>query len=206
MRVKEIADLFDAAEVLHSRKLPRGPKLAIVTAAGAPGVIAADALIDLGGELAVLSDESMQRLNQCLPPFWSKGNPVDLRGNADAARYRTAINVCLGDPGVDGVLVIYVPLDDVPPDEVARVVIDTARETGKPIVTAWMGGEKIRRAMKTLRQNNIPSYESPEKAVRAYANMYRYERNLKLLYETPAELPVHEASQEDLKDFTKRLW
>ncbi|HUL36350.1 MAG TPA: bifunctional acetate--CoA ligase family protein/GNAT family N-acetyltransferase [Thermodesulfobacteriota bacterium] len=206
VRVKEIADLFDAAEILDSRKLPRGPKLAIVTAAGGPGVMATDALIDLGGELAGLSDESMQRLNQLLPTFWSKGNPIDVLGDADAGRYAGAIDVCLGDPGIDGVLVIYVPMDTAPPDEVARAVIDNAKEAWKPIITAWMGAKEVRAAMEKFAQNNIPSYETPEEAVRAYVNMYRYRRNLELLYETPAELAVHEAPpKEHLKELIKRV-
>jgi acetyltransferase len=205
VRVKEIADLFDAAEILDSRKFFRGPKLAIVTAAGGPGVMATDALIELGGELARLSDESTQQLNHALPPFWSKGNPIDVLGDADAARYTRAINICLGDSGIDGVLVIYVPMDIAPPDEVARAVIDTAKETWKPIITAWMGGEKVRASMETLAQNNIPHYETPEEAVRAYVNMYRYKRNLELLYETPAESPDQETAYEDLKDFINRI-
>ena len=205
VRVKEIADLFDAAEVLDSRHLPGGPKLAIVTAAGGPGVMATDALIDVGGELARLSGESMEQLNQFLPPFWSKGNPIDVLGDADAARYGRAINICLGDSGIDGVLVIYVPSDTAPADEVARAVIDNAKEAWKPIITAWMGAEKVRGAREMLTQNDLPCYETPEEAVRAYVNMYRYKRNLALLYETPAELPVHEAPLKDhLKELIKR--
>ncbi|MFZ7110161.1 MAG: GNAT family N-acetyltransferase [Desulfatiglandales bacterium] len=206
VRVKEIADLFDTAEVLDFRNLPRGHRLAIVTAAGGPGVMAADTLIDQGGELARLSEESMERLNGFLPPLWSKGNPLDVLGDADAARYGRAIQTCLNDPGTDGVLVIYVPMDTAPPDEVAAAVIDIAKKTRKPIVTAWMGGEHVRGAREMLTQNGIPSYGTPEKAVRAYANMYRYKRNRSLLYETPAELPVHEApGKEHLKELVGRV-
>ena len=205
VRVKEIADLFDAAEILDSRKLPLGPKLAIVTAAGGPGVMATDALIDLGGELARLSDESMERLNQGLPPFWSKGNPIDVLGDANVDRYAMAINICLDDAGIDGVLVIYVPGDIALPDEVARAVIDVAGKTWKPIITAWMGAKEVRAAMETFAQHNIPSYGTPEEAARAYVNMYRYRRNLHLLYETPAELSAQEAPHQDLKDFFERI-
>ena len=205
VRVKEIADLFDAAEVLNSRKLPRGPKLAIVTAAGGPGVMAADALIDLGGELATLSNKSVQQLNQLLPPFWSKGNPIDVLGDADTAGYAGAIDVCLDDSGIDGVLVICVPMNTASSDRVARIVIDNAKKTWKPIITVWMGAKEIRAAQEMLAQKDIPNYDTPEEAVRAYINMYRYKRNLKLLYETPAELPVQEAHREDQQDFLKRI-
>ena len=205
VRVKEIADLFDAAEILATQKLPKGPKLAIVTAAGGPGVMATDALIDLGGELAKLSDESMEKLNQFLPFFWSKGNPIDVLGDADADRYARAVSICLDDDGIDGVLAIYVPMDTAPPDEVARAVVDCAKRAWKPIVTAWMGARTGRAAMETLAQNNIPSYETPEGAIRAYVNMHRYKRNLELLYETPAELPGQETPEEDLEDFVQRI-
>jgi acetyltransferase len=205
VRVREIADLFDAAEILESRKLPKGAKLAIVTAAGGPGVMATDALIDLGGELARLSDESMQQLNDVLPPFWSKGNPVDVLGDADAARYARAIDVCLADSGVDGVLVICVPTNTAPPDEVAQAVIDSAKKAWKPIVTAWMGAQEVRAGREMLTQHDIPTYENPEEAVRAYVNMYRYRRNLELLYEAPADLPAQETPREELKDFIKRI-
>jgi acetyltransferase len=197
MRVKEIADLFDAAEVLHSQKLPQGPRLAIVTAAGGPGVMATDALIDFGGELATLSDESLQQLNQCLPSFWSKSNPIDVLGDANAARFGMATKICVSDPGVDGILVIYVPSETAPPDEVAQIVFDNAKETVKPIITAWLGAKGVRPAMEMLDRNRIPTYETPEEAVKAYVNMYKYKRNLELLYETPSELPVLETPRKD---------
>lgn len=205
VRVKEISDLFNVAEILDSRKLPKGPRLAIVTAAGGPGVMATDALVDNGGKLAKLSDESMKQLNEVLPPFWSKGNPIDVLGDADAARYGKAIKICLDDSEVDGVLVIYVPMDIAPPDEVARAVIDNAKDMWKPVIAAWMGGQKVRSAMEAFAQNNIPSYETPEEAVKAYTSMYWYERSLELLYETPADLPVQEMFQEDLKDFIQKI-
>ena len=205
VRVKEISDLFNVAEILDSRKLPKGPRLAIVTAAGGPGVMATDALVDNGGKLAKLSDKSMEQLNQVLPPFWSKGNPIDVLGDADAARYGKAIKICLDDSEVDGVLVIYVPMDIAPPDEVARAVIDNAKDMWKPVIAAWMGGQKVRSAMEAFAQNNIPSYETPEEAVKAYASMYWYERSLELLYETPADLPVQEMFQEDQKDFIQKI-
>lgn len=191
VRVREIADLFDAAKVLDSRKLPKRPRLSIVTAAGGPGVMATDALIDLGGELAVLSKETLEDLNSFLPPHWSKGNPVDVLGDADTDRYVKAINVCLKDAGVDGILVIYVPMNTAPPEKVSRGLAKIAKESWKPIITAWMGGRYIRRAREMLIRNNIPTYETPEEAVRTYVNMFRYKRNLELLYETPAELPEH---------------
>lgn len=205
VRVRDIEDLFDAAEVLDSRKLPGGPRLAIVTAAGGPGVMATDALIDLGGELARLSPETIGKLNNALPPHWSKGNPVDVLGDADTARYVTAMDACLADSGVDGVLVIYVPMSIAGSEDVARAVIDSAKKSWKPIITAWMGGRQVRNAREMLVQNNIPTYETPEEAVRTYVNMFKYKRNLGLLYETPSELPEHKAPQKTLlKELIKK--
>jgi acetyltransferase len=195
VRVREIADLFDAAAVLDSRRLPLGPRLAIVTVAGGLGVMATDSLIDLGGELAELSPKTIETLNRALPPHWSKGNPVDVFGDTDTdtARYVKAMGACLEDPGVDGLLVIYVPMKAAGPEDVARAVIDSATKTGKPIIATWMGGRQVRNAREMLIQNNIPTYETPEQAVRTYVNMFRYRRNLELLYETPSELPEQKA-------------
>jgi acetyltransferase len=195
-RVRETVDLFDAAQVLDSRRLPRGPKLAIVAAAGAQSLMAANALMNLGGEAATLSENSIERLNQHLPPRWSKGHPVNLRQDTDAAAYGTATETCLDDDGVDGVLVIYVPAD-APPIDVARTVIERAKESEKPTITAWMGGSELRETREVFTQNSIPTYHTPEQAVRTYATMYRYKRNLELLYETPAELSVQEAPRKE---------
>jgi acetyl coenzyme A synthetase (ADP forming)-like protein len=200
VRVREIADLFDAAEVLHSKALPRGPRLAVVTDAGGPGVMATDALIDHGGELARLSEESIEEMNGFLPPYWSKANPVDILGDADVETYVKSIDACFRDPGVDGVLVIYVPQESAPSDDVAREVVRLSGGTWKPVTTSWMGGKEVEKARRIFLENNLSTYETPEEAVRTYLTMYRYRRNLDALYETPAELPVREPSdKQELK-------
>jgi acetyltransferase len=197
VRVKEIAELFDAAEVLDSKRLPAGPRLAMVTAAGGPGVIATDALIDLGGELARLSDESMNQLNAFLPPYWSKANPVDVLGDATIDRFTKAFSICLGDPMVDGMLVIYVPMDSAPSTQLAQAVVDSARNASKPVITTWMGANKVEEGRGIFVENNIPTYDTPEEAVRTYMNMCTYKRHLDKLYETPDELPAHKAPSKD---------
>jgi len=193
VRVKEVADLFNAAAVLDSRHLPKGPRLAIVTNAGGPGVMATDTLIESGGKLAKFSDESLKALDSVLPSFWSKGNPLDVLGDADVERYVNAVNVCLTDPEVDGILVIYTPQGAAKPDELAKTVTEIAKKAENPIITAWIGGVDIQEARKIFLQDNIPTYETPEDAVKTYLFMYSYGKNLKLLYETPAELPVDQA-------------
>ena len=107
VRVEEIADLFNAAEVLGTQPLPRGPNLAIITNAGGPGVMATDALIAKGGKLAKLSQKTLDALNGVLPPFWSRGNPIDVLGDAQADRYKTAVEACLNDENIDGILIIF---------------------------------------------------------------------------------------------------
>ncbi|MCX5798779.1 MAG: CoA-binding protein, partial [Proteobacteria bacterium] len=133
IRVKEFAGLFNTAEVLDSKYLPKGRKLAIITNTGGFGVMATDALIDLGGELAKLSEKSIKELNSFLPPFWSKGNPVDVLGDADEKGYIQAIKVCLSDNEVDGILVIYAPQEILKPDKLANSIVEIAKQAWKPI-------------------------------------------------------------------------
>ena len=206
VRVGEVAGLFNAARVLDSERLPRGPRLAIVTDAGGPGVMATDALIDLGGELASLSDESIKEIDTCSPPHWSKANPVDVLGDADIARYVKSLDTCLRDPMVDGVLVIYVPQASAPSDELAAEVARLANRTWKPVITSWMGAKEVEKGRRILVENNLPTYETPEEAVRTYLTMYKYRRNLDHLYETPAEHPVHEPpDKEQLKTTIREM-
>jgi acetyltransferase len=203
VRVGEIAELFDAAEVLDSGRLPRGPRLAIITNAGGPGVLATDALIDLGGELATLSDDSIKEISTFLPPYWSKANPIDVLGDARVDSYAKALNICLRDSMTHGVLIIYAPLESAPSDQVATTVVETAKDWFKPVITTWMGAKEVENARKLFIQNNLPTYETPEEAVRAYVNMYKYKRNLDHLYETPAELSLQEPR--DKREIKARL-
>ena len=191
VRVDGIGDLFNCASVLDSRYLPSGPRIAVITNAGGPGVIAADAVVDYGGEVANLSEKTIRTLDSVLPPHWSKGNPVDVIGDADVKRYVEAIKACLNDPNVDGVIVIYTPQGAAEPRELAEAVVDLALERVKPIIAIWMGGgAEIDEARKIFYNNNIPCYQTPEDAIKTYMYMYRYKRSLELLYETPRELSL----------------
>jgi acetyltransferase len=190
VRVDQILDLFNAAQILDSRHLPRGNRLAVITNSGGPGVMAADALIRFGGRLAPLSEVSLKELDACLPGYWSKANPVDILGDADAKRYAKAADICLKDPNVDGLLVINVPEPMGMPEDVARSVVEAAKKTWNPVLAAWIGGDEVATGRKLLLENDIPVYGTPEEAVRTYLHMCEYKRNLELLYETPSELPV----------------
>jgi len=190
VRVDQIGDLFNCASVLDSKRLPSGPRLAIVTNAGGPGVVASDYVTDLGGELAKLSDDSMKTLDEHLPPYWSHGNPVDVLGDADVARYQTAVGTCLADPNVDGLLAICTPQGVTPAADLAAAVVKLTKDRSKPVLTVWMGEKGVIEARRKFSENSIPTYPTPEEAVKTYMYMYRYRRNLDLLYETPEELPV----------------
>ena len=206
VRVKEIEDLFNAAEVLDSKNLPKGPRLAIITNAGGPGVMATDALIEMGGSLAKLPEKSIKALDEVLPGYWSRGNPIDLLGDADTERYIQAINICLESPEVDCLLIIYTPQGAAKPVDLAEKVSQVAKKAYKPLITVWMGGSDAQKARELFFEENIPSYRTPEEAVKTYRYMYLYSRNLELLYETPAELPVDQAPpKNNLKALIRRL-
>ncbi|MFW9832195.1 MAG: GNAT family N-acetyltransferase, partial [Candidatus Thorarchaeota archaeon] len=193
VRVEEISDLFNAAEVLGMQPIPQGPRLAIITNAGGPGVMAADALLARGGKLAKLSDTTIEKLNNLLPPYWSHGNPIDVLGDADAARYRGVMDYCLADDNVDGILIIYTPQAIAAAQAIAQSVVSMCDARGgckKTILTSFMGAEKVNEANHIFTESGYPTYWTPEQAIAAYMYMYQYKRNLELLYETPEELPT----------------
>ncbi len=193
VRVEEIEDLFSMAGVLEMQPLPRGTNLAIITNAGGPGVMAIDALIAKGGKLAKLSKKTLDILNAILPPFWSRGNPIDVLGDARADRYKAAVEACLNDDNIDGILIIFTQQAGSESVEIAKSVVDLVRSKtyqNKTILTSFMGFAAVQEANSILSSNNIPTYSTPEQAIKTYMTMYQYECNVELLYETPEELPV----------------
>jgi len=200
VRVREISDLFNMAGVLDSRHLPRGPRLAIITNAGDVGIMATDTLAELGGELAGLSDGNIDKLDLFLPDQWGRDDPIDIMGDADTRRYIKTVEACLGDEGVDGILVIYTPRAAAQATDVSRALIKMSQKTAKPIIVTWIGGERATEGRRILLQNNVPAYATPEEAVRTYLYMYRYRKNIDLLYETPAEVAL---TDPPLKNYLK---
>jgi len=193
VRVNEIADLFNAAEVLGTQPLPKGPNLAIITNAGGPGVMATDSLIGQGGKLAKLSQKTLDTLNGVLPTFWSHGNPIDVLGDARSERYKAAVECCLNDDNIDGILIIFTQQAVSESVEIAKNIVELVRAKSyqnKTILTSFMGFGAVQEANSILNANNIPTYSTPEQAIRTYMYMYNYSRNIDLLYETPEELPV----------------
>ena len=186
LRVNNIADLFYMAEVLSKQPSPRGPRLTIVTNAGGPGVLATDALITGGGELAELTPETMEAYNAVLPPTWSHNNPVDIIGDASPERYAKALEIAAKDKNSDGMLVILTPQAMTDPTQIAEQLKPLAKQEGKPVLASWMGGVDVAAGEEILNRANIPTFPYPDTAARAFNYMWHYSYNLKGLYETPS--------------------
>jgi acetyltransferase len=185
LRVQSISDVFYMAEALGKQPRPRGPRLTILTNAGGPGVLATDTLIANGGELAALSSETVEALNNLLPPHWSHGNPIDILGDADPSRYAKALDIALRDPNSDGLLVILAPQGMTDPNKVAEGLAPHAKMHGKPLLASWMGGKVVSEGVETLNVAGIPTFSYPDTAARVFDFMWKYTYNLRELYETP---------------------
>jgi acetyltransferase len=190
VRVFNVVSMFACAELLAREKKLHGDRLAIITNAGGPGVMATDHLLARNGTLAKLSPESIEKLNDCLPPVWSHGNPVDVIGDADATRFARALEIVQADSGVDASLVILTPQAMTDPTGTAREVAAVAKKSRKPVLTCWMGGEMVRPGVRTLEEAGVSTYPFPEDAVTAFMALVAYGRNREKLYETPRDVPI----------------
>ena len=188
VRVHNYADFFAVAETLHTGLRTDGPRLAIVTNGGGPGVIAADSLVGKRLPLATLSPATIDRLDGLLPAAWSGVNPVDVLGDAGADRYAGAVSACLADPEVDGVLTIVIPQAMTDPAAIARAVADLADGARKPVLTCWMGDASMRASRELFRSTGVPTYTTPEAAVEAFAATWHYTANQQMLLQVPEPL------------------
>jgi acetyltransferase len=185
LRVHNIADLFYMAEVLGRQPRPKGPRLTILTNAGGPAVLATDSLVNNGGELAEISPESMRSLDEFLPAHWSHNNPIDVLGDADSERYAKALEIASKDPNSDGLLVILTPQGMTDPLQIAEGLKPYSKQTGKPVIASWMGGNSVAAGEAVLNSAGIPTFPFPDTAARAFTYMWKYTYNLRGLYETP---------------------
>ncbi|MDX1375641.1 MAG: bifunctional acetate--CoA ligase family protein/GNAT family N-acetyltransferase [Burkholderiales bacterium] len=188
VRVKTIGQLVAAAHALSSKVHPRGDRLAVITNGGGPGVMAADRAADLGIPLAELSPASIEALKRALPANWSHGNPIDLIGDADAARYDAALGACLADPGIDGVLAILTPQALTPALEVARAVVARAAKSHKPLLTCWMGEAQVGESRALFARHGVPTFRTPDPAIDMFAHVSAFYRNQRILLQTPGPL------------------
>ncbi len=188
LRVLELEELFDAAETVAKCRAPRGDRLAILTNGGGIGILATDALIDRKGHLAELSAETLARLDAVLPAAWSHGNPVDIVGDADEARYGAALEALLKEPGADGILVLNCPTALAAGAKSAAAIAGRAAAAPVPILTSWVGGAAAAEAQRLFAAQGVPSFDTPEDAVRAFMHLVEYRRSQEQLMETPAAL------------------
>ncbi len=191
VRVQTITQLFTAAKALSCGFRPVGNRLAIVTNGGGPGVMATDRASDLGLTMATLSDDTIEYLNQHLPPNWPHSNPVDIIGDAQADRYHHAVKACLEDENVDGVLAILTPQAMTKPLESAQALIELANTHSKPLLTCWMGETQVASSREAFSKAHRPHFRTPEPAVAVFSHLSAYYRNQKLLMQMPGPFSHH---------------
>lgn len=186
LRVGQVSTLFAMAEILAKQSLPQGPRLAIVSNAGGPGVLATDALIEAGGQLAALAEPTREALSVCLPPHWSRANPVDVLGDATPERYAASAKILLDAPECDGLLAILTPQAMTDPTQTAQRLAQQAGGSKKPVIAVWMGGQRVREGIEQLNRSGIPTLPYPDAAAEMFHYMWRRSEDLRALYETPA--------------------
>jgi acetyltransferase len=190
LRVYTLEELFDAAETLGMGCRPTGNRLAVLTNGGGVGVLAADAVVDAGARLAELSASTLAGLDAVLPRTWSHGNPVDMVGDAPGSRYAQALSVLAGDRGLDALLVLHCPTAVASATEAAQAVVDVLHREPKPaLLTSWVGETAVAEARRLFAAQQVPTYATPEQAVRAFMYMVNYRRNQESLMETPPSVP-----------------
>jgi acetyltransferase len=180
LRLDRIGDLFHIADALAKQPRPKGRRLAIVTNAGGPGVLAADALMEGGGQLAQLSEETMKALNEILPPHWSHGNPIDILADATEATFERAVELALKDEGTDGVLALTAPLVAARPQTMASNIAKYAK-LGKPLIASFMGGEDVLAADGIMSRGGIPTFKFPDDAATVFNYMWKFGERLNTL-------------------------
>lgn len=189
IRVNTIAQLFNCAQSLARQARPKGNRLAVVSNADGPGVLATDYLVNNGGALAQLSDLSLNKLNEILPPNWSQKNPVDLLISATPDQFSDATQICINDIGADGILVILTPTVFCDAAETARRLVQLVKKCPKPVLASWMGEIDVKEGREILEKGGIPNYRFPESAVDVFVRMHKYNQDLVALYETVPATP-----------------
>ena len=185
IRVDTVAQLFDCAKALAKQPRPTGGRVAVLTNAGGPGVMAADALERLGERPVSLSSSTVAALNACLPPYWSHNNPVDVLGDATPERYAAGLKVLLAAEECDAVIAILTPQSMTDPQGIAAALVEASQGSKRPVMAVWMGGLDVGPGRQTLEAGGVPCFETPEQAVEVVMAMVRYSRNLAALQATP---------------------
>ncbi len=197
LRVLSTEQLFDAVAILARVRQPRAPRLAIVTNGGGPGIMATDALVAGGGELAGLSGATSACLARHMPVTWSNGNPVDIIGAAPVERYGAALSVLLDAAEADAVLLLllHAPTAVVASEDVASAMLPLLRAAGKPVLTCWLGGDSVAGARRLCLEAGVPVFDTPEGAVQGFLQLLQYRHNRQALMEVPAPLEAAAADR-----------
>lgn len=190
LRVLSTEELFGAVETLARARPLFGDRLSIMTNGGGPGVMATDALIAGSGHLAALSAQTMEQLDRILPDTWSRGNPIDIIGDAPAERYVQTMEILLREPQSDAILFIHAPTAIVPSSEIAKQLVPLAQQAPRNIIACWLGGDGVSLARHIFADAGIPTYDTPEGAVNGFMQIVHYRRNQNLLMEVPPTLAV----------------
>ena len=192
LRVDDLDEFFDAVETLtHVRKL-KGPNLSILTNGGGIGVLAVDDLIDVGGQLAKLTDETTEKLNACLPATWSKANPVDIIGDAGPERYKESLEILMEDKSTDAILVMACPTALADTDASAKAIVEVYKERKKsgkrvlPLFAAWLGGGD--EVGQIFEEAGIPHFPTPADAIRGYSYVVKHRQVQNELMRMPPAL------------------
>ena len=198
VRALTFGQLFAAAEILATDVRAKGNRLGIITNGGGAGVLAADRAGDLGLDLPNPSDKMLAALDRILPTFWSRGNPVDILGDATPEIYATAVTAAMEDPNFDGVLVMLTPQAMTDAYKAAEAVVEAASggKCKKPILACWMGESSVTEARTLLSASGVADFTTPERSVEAFSYLAQHHRNRQLALETPGPM-----SYEDEHDF-----
>lgn len=186
LRARDLDEIFDAIETLSKPGRVTGDRLLIVTNGGGAGVMAVDKLSDLDGQLIDLKDEYVKQIDAVCPPTWSRGNPVDIIGDAPGKRFYDTMKIVNEVPDADGTVVLYCPTAVASSLEGAQAVVDAVKGSTRPIFTNWLGSsEETQKARDAFRAAGIPTFETPEKAIRAFMHLAQFSRAQNLLMEVP---------------------
>lgn len=188
VRVKTFEELFDCSEMLAKQPKPYGSGLGIITNAGGPGVMASDALADYGLDPVPLSSETLRQLDEILPSYWSRANPIDILGDASPERFQKAVEICLNAPEINGLLIMLSPVALINPTDVAKVLAEMFRNKSYPVITSWIGGFDVEEGVRIFNQAGVPTFDTPERAVRAFMDLYIYGKNIEMLQEIPSKV------------------
>ncbi len=196
IRARTVIELFNYAYSLATQPLPKGPRVAILTNSGGPGIVAADACDQSLLQLARLKAETVEKLRSFLPPMASFFNPIDILGDAHVDRYDKALDVLVEDDNVDAIIVLLTPTATIEVEETAKTVVKHAKKAKKPILCAFMGKMEVNKGVRYLKKHGIPNYLCPEDTVDTLEKMWQRQH---WLSQPPAEYPHIQANRSHVR-------